>query len=119
MSLQIWTDPTCNSTIEVSLKVDVLGSLGKLFMRYRTVLTAFPLLVVALVLRKQFRVYDETGLFISFAEGMDACLRRSLPVVLLVLSILSFSLASNSTAPQTSNSNSIWNWGGNATGGSH
>ena len=116
MSLQIWTDPTCNSTIEVSLKVDVLGSFGKLFMRYRTVLTAFPLLVVALVLRKQFRTYDETGVFMSFAEGMDACLRRSLPVVLLVLSVMSFSLASSSASPQPpSNSNSIWGWSGNAT----
>jgi GPI inositol-deacylase len=116
MSLQIWSDPTCNSTIEVSLKVDVLGSFGKLFMRYRTVLTAFPLLVVALVLRKQFRAYDETGIFMSFAEGMDACLRRSLPVVLLVLSVMSFSLASSSAVPQpSSNPKSIWGWSSNAT----
>lgn len=116
MSLQIWTDTTCNSTIEVSLKVDVLGSFGKLFMRYRTVLTAFPLLVVALVLRKQFRVYDESGVFMSFAEGMDACLRRSLPLVLLVLSVLAFSLASSSAAPQPPpSSNGFWNWNGNAT----
>ena len=60
-SLQFWSDPTCNSSTDVSLKIDAAGSLGKLVMRYRLVFAAFPLLVVALVLRKQFSVYDETG----------------------------------------------------------
>jgi GPI inositol-deacylase len=61
LSLQLWSDPSCATGIDLSLKVDVPGSLGKLVMRYRTVFAAFPLLVVALVLRKQFKVYDETG----------------------------------------------------------
>lgn len=61
LSLQLWSDPTCNSTVEVSLKVDVLGSAGKLVMRYRSVFAAFPLLVVLIVIRKQFKVYDVTG----------------------------------------------------------
>jgi glycosylphosphatidylinositol deacylase len=61
LSLQLWTDPTCNSTVEVSLYVDVLGSAGKLVMRYRTVFAAFPLLVMLIVLRKQFKVYDASG----------------------------------------------------------
>lgn len=63
VSLQLWSDPTCNTSIDVSLKVDIAGSMGKLFMRYRTVFAAFPLLIVALVLRKQFNVYDESGKF--------------------------------------------------------
>lgn len=61
LSLQLWSDPTCNSTIEVSLKIDIPGSMGKLVMRYRVVFAAFPLVIVALVLRKQFKVYDESG----------------------------------------------------------
>lgn len=61
VSLQFWSDPTCRSSIDVSLKVDIPGSMGKLVMRYRMVFAAFPLLVVALVLRKQFQLYDETG----------------------------------------------------------
>lgn len=61
VSLQFWTDPTCNSSIDVSLKVDLAGSMGKLVMRYRMVFAAFPLLVIALVLRKQFQLHDETG----------------------------------------------------------
>lgn len=61
VSLQFWSDPTCNSSIDVSLEVDIAGSMGKLVMRYRMVFAAFPLLVIALVLRKQFQIYDDTG----------------------------------------------------------
>lgn len=65
VSLQLWSDVTCQNPIEVELKVDVLGSMGKLVMRYRTAFAAFPLLVVAMVLRKQFKIYDESGKRIS------------------------------------------------------
>ena len=61
ITLQIWSDPTCNNSLDVSIKVDILGSFGKVWMRYRTVFAAFPLMVVALVLRKQFQLYDRTG----------------------------------------------------------
>ena len=61
VSLQFWSDPTCNSSIEVSMNVDVPGSMGKLVMRYRMVFAAFPLFIVALVLRRQFKVYDDSG----------------------------------------------------------
>ena len=61
VSLQFWSDPTCNSSIDILLKIDVSGSMGKLVMRYRMVFAAFPLLVIALVLRKQFQVYDQSG----------------------------------------------------------
>ena len=66
LSLQFWTDPTCNSTIDVSLKIDIPGSMGKLVLRYRVVFAAFPLVIVALVLRKQFMVYDETGEYLLY-----------------------------------------------------
>jgi glycosylphosphatidylinositol deacylase len=114
LSLQFWTDPTCNSSIKISLKVDIPGSLGKLYMRYRTVFAAFPLLVVALVLRKQFRVYDESGIFMSFSESLDLCLRQSLPLVLAALTCLSISLAQASSAPQSTPSG-FWGWRGNGT----
>ena len=61
LALQFWTDPTCGSSIDVALRLDLTGSMGKLVMRYRTVFAAFPLLIVALVLRKQFQVYDDSG----------------------------------------------------------
>lgn len=66
VSFQLWSDPSCNASVDLTLQVDVLGSLGKLAMRYRTVFAAFPLLVVALVIRKQFKLYDQTGVIFSF-----------------------------------------------------
>ena len=114
VSLQLWTDPTCNTSLDVSLKVDVMGSLGKLYMRYRTVFAAFPLLVVALVLRKQFTVYDESGIFISFSEAIDLCLRRSLPMLFIALSCLAISLARANSAP-IPQSTGLFSWQQNAT----
>jgi len=93
LSLQIWSDPTCNSTMKVTIKLDLVGSAGKLYMRYRTVFAAFPLLAVALVLRKQFKIYNATGIFISFTEAMDQCIRTSLPLLFVALSFLALSLS--------------------------
>lgn len=61
LSLQLWTDPTCDTPLDISMHVDIMGSMGKLWMRYRTWFAALPLLIVALALRKQFQVYDKTG----------------------------------------------------------
>jgi glycosylphosphatidylinositol deacylase len=94
LSLQIWSDPTCNNTVDMTLKVDVVGSLGKLWMRYRIVFAAFPILIVALVLRQQFRIYDTTGVFISFAQALNECVCSSLPLATAALTLLSISLAS-------------------------
>lgn len=105
LGLQLWTDPTCNSTLELSLRVDKLGSAGKLVMRYRTVFAALPLLVVLIVLRKQFKVHDTTGVFMSFAESMDQCLRTSLPFIIIALTFLAVSL---SKAAQTSWAAGSW-----------
>jgi glycosylphosphatidylinositol deacylase len=109
LSLQLWADPTCNSSVEVSLKVDALGSMGKLWMRYRIVFAAFPIFVVALVLRQQFTVYDETGIFISFAQSLNECMQTSLPVALTALTFLSMYLAgtrSESSQHQSLNASS-------------
>lgn len=92
--LQIWSDPTCGSDVNVHLTVDILGSMGKLWMRYRIVFAAFPLLIVALVLRQQFRTYDATGVFISFAQGLNECVYSSIPLALMALTFLAVSLAS-------------------------
>lgn len=97
VSFQIWTDPTCSSSLEFRLKADLAGSLGKLVIRYRTIFAAFPLLVVAMVLRKQFRLYDTTGVFISFTDSLDQSLRLPLPV--LLLSMTFFATAFTRTQP--------------------
>ncbi|KAM7217530.1 GPI inositol-deacylase [Rhypophila decipiens] len=106
LSFQFWTDPTCEADVQVKLSIDFMGSLGKLYMRYRTVFAAFPLLIVTLVLQKQFRIYDTTGVFVSFHEGLDLCLRQSIPLVLGFLTVFSLSMASST---QTGNA-SFWHW---------
>lgn len=116
ISLQFWTDPTCDSSIGVSLVLDISGSIGKLVMRYRTVFAAFPLLIVALVLRKQFRLYDDSGAFVTFSESMDLCLRTSMPLFFLALTFLSISFAISSAATTNSASGGFFSWSGNATG---
>lgn len=131
VSLQFWTDPTCNSSIDVSLTVDASGSMGKLVMRYRMVFAAFPLLIVALVLRKQFQIYDKSGkssgsqtvrtmlidlgVFVPFMGSMDICLKSSLPLLVLALTFLAISLAMSSSTPAKSSSLGLFHWRGNST----
>lgn len=112
VSFQLWTDPSSGSTVDISLQIDVASSLGELVMRYRTVFAAFPLLVVALVLRKQFQVYDETGSFIPFTDGLDRALRSSLPLLLVAMSLLASSLATSKALPQ---SDDPFHWRTNST----
>jgi pimeloyl-ACP methyl ester carboxylesterase len=106
LSFQFWTDPTCNSSIDVELTVDVMGSLGKLYMRYRTVFAAFPLFVVALVLRNQFRMYDGTGMFIPFSESLDLSLKHSIPLMLASLTVLTMYTAKTTAAGNPA----FWHW---------
>ncbi|KAI5785093.1 GPI inositol-deacylase [Peziza echinospora] len=109
LALQFWIDPTmgvvCEGEgeekhgveMEVTLKLDAVGSLGKLVMRYRTIFAAFPVMVVALVLRVQFREYDTKGRFISFNDGLDRMMARFLPLLLVFFSIVSAYLAVSSS----------------------
>lgn len=92
LTLQIWSDPECHTPTVLRLRVNIFASLGKLYMRYRTVFAAFPLLISTLVLRQQFRVYDNTGIFVSFAQGLDLSLRQSIPLLLASLTLLSMSM---------------------------
>ncbi|KIW25327.1 uncharacterized protein PV07_08514 [Cladophialophora immunda] len=104
VAFQIWSDPTCNSSLEIRLRADPVGSLGKLVIRYRTVFAVFPLLVVAMVLRKQFRVYDNSGIFISFSESLDQSLRLPLPVLMLSMTFFATAFTTASSANIVSSS---------------
>ena len=139
LALQLWSDPTCDASVDLSLEVDVLGSLGKLVVRYRTIMAAFPLLVVALVLCQQFSIYNatgtfssssprscdvplichmrRTGYFVAFSEVLDLCLRKSIPLVFLALSVFAVSLASSGSQPHVVEqpSKGIFSWRRNAT----
>lgn len=97
ISFQVWSDPTCSSSLEFRLRPDWAGSLGKLVIRYRTVFAAFPLLIVAMVLRKQFRLYDSTGVFISFNDSLDQSLRLPLPILLLSMTFFATAFTTTQT----------------------
>jgi GPI inositol-deacylase len=112
VSFHLWSDPTCSSNVDLSLTVSIPNSFGELVMRYRTVFAAFPLLVVALVLRKQFKVYDDTGYFITFMESLNLCLRSSLPIILCILSLFASSLASSRRLPPNDDP---FHWRNNST----
>ena len=98
VAFQIWSDPTCESTLAVKLSHDWTGSLGKLLIRYRTIFAVFPLLVVAMTLRKQFRVYDNTGVFISFSDSLDQSLKLPLPILLLSMTFFATAFTSAGSA---------------------
>ncbi|KAI0142776.1 GPI inositol-deacylase [Xylariaceae sp. FL1272] len=111
VGLQFWTDPTCEARISIKLTVDAIGSLGKLYMRYRTVFASFPQLVVGLVLRKQFRVYDSTGTFIPFTQSLGTCIRQSLPMLLLSITFLSLSIGQSGSVDYRD----LWPWRNSTT----
>ncbi|KAI9789168.1 MAG: GPI inositol deacylase [Peltula sp. TS41687] len=115
VSLRLWTDPTCKNPVGLSLDVDILGSLGKLVMRYRTLFATFPLFVVAIVLQKQFEIFDKTGTFVSFAEALDLSLRWTLPLLSVALSIFAITLARGSSQRPQEVSNGFFPWSRNAT----
>ena len=57
-------------------------------------------------------IYDETGLFISFIEGLNLCLRSTLPLLLVALSLLASSLATSRRLPP---SDDPFHWHTNST----
>jgi len=116
MSFQLWSDPTCKQPMHVSLALDISGSFGKLWMRYRTLFATFPLFIVSLVIARQFKVYDETAVFMSFAEAMNQCLRREIPALIIAL-ILPTLYLSNKASLRAESQQSTWadHHRGNAT----
>jgi len=65
VTLQFWTDPICDGPLDISVKFDLIGSLGKTVIRYRIALAAFPIAIVALCLRRQFSEYNSGGSFLT------------------------------------------------------
>ncbi|KAK7207061.1 PGAP1-like protein-domain-containing protein [Myxozyma melibiosi] len=90
LRLNIWLDPTCPSTIQVRVKVDVLGSLGNLVMRYRTALASFPLAIAAVILLIQFRIYNNTGVFVTFGDALYVYLQKYAVFGMIISALLPF-----------------------------
>ena len=87
LTLQMFVDPLCAEKVEVRMTFDLYGSFGKVLMRYRILFVSFPILVIALVLKKQMYIYNNGGPFISFGEGLICMVRQNLLVVLFWASV--------------------------------
>ena len=56
-----------------------------------------------------------TGIFITFSDSLDLCLRSSLPLLTIALTFLAASLTISSAASSQPASGGLLGWGGNAT----
>lgn len=77
-------------TGKLIVKVDWAGSLGNLFMRYRTLMFSLPSAVVYAVLLVQFRQYAKTGEFVSFRQGANTFISKYLFVSCLFVSLIAY-----------------------------
>ena len=70
LSLQFWIDPICSAPLSMDIRLDAYGSLGKIVMRFQSVLVAFPFMVVAMTLRIQLKEYQKGGMYCQ--EGLHS-----------------------------------------------
>ena len=78
LHLHFWHDPAC--PLKVHVAVDWARSLGNLFLRYRSLLAAWPLMTVLLVLRRQLVACSS----MSFSVGLNIVMKVDLIVVCFV-----------------------------------
>ena len=74
--LQIWRDPACD--VHISLRIDWSTSIGKLVLRYRAIVAAWPLAIGLLCLRRQLR-RPATEVSVTFSVALDLVVRNDLP----------------------------------------
>lgn len=91
LHLQVWSDGQ-GQDLTITIKVDILASLGKLVLHYRAAVAVFPAAVVVLILLLQFRVFAASGLFISFLDGLKMLISQYILPILVAVAILPFLL---------------------------
>ncbi|KAI7896768.1 PGAP1-like protein-domain-containing protein [Mucor mucedo] len=89
LSFQIWMDPSCPEPLQLDLSIDWYGSAGRLGFRNGIMLATFSFIIVMLVFASQIKCYNDTGIFPSFSQGLSYCFQRSLPIVMICVSICS------------------------------
>lgn len=107
LSFQIWMDPTCAEPLQLDLSIDWYGSAGRLGFRNGIMLATFSFIIVMLVFASQIQCYNNTGIYPSFGQGLSFCLHRSLPIVMLCVTICSIAQCS-STALLPSHLETMW-----------
>lgn len=75
LHLQVWSEPSASTgagALQITLKLDILASAGKLLLHYRVGVVILPVAVALCSLALQLRIYAITGQFVSFSRGLRA-----------------------------------------------
>ncbi|KAI9243961.1 PGAP1-like protein-domain-containing protein [Sporodiniella umbellata] len=87
LSFQIWMDPSCLEPLQLDLSIDWYGSAGRLGFRNGIMLATFSFIVVMLVFVCQIKCYNNSGIYPHFGQGLSFCLQRTLPLVMVCLTL--------------------------------
>ncbi|KTW30237.1 hypothetical protein T552_00715 [Pneumocystis carinii B80] len=93
LNIQFWLDPTCNKPLNISVSLDLYGTFGKLIMKFWTALIIFMYVIIFLCLRKQFRIYNEYGIFINIRNALKLFMRDTFLTLSILPSFLFFCLS--------------------------
>lgn len=89
LSFQVWMDPSCPEPLQLDLSIDWYGSAGRLGFRNGIMLATFSFIVVTLVFAAQIKCYNDTGVYPHFGQGLSFCFQRTLPIVMVCVTIIS------------------------------
>ncbi|KAG4304671.1 hypothetical protein PORY_002064 [Pneumocystis oryctolagi] len=75
LTIQFWLDPFCAKPVDVSISLDFYGSLGKFATKFWTIFVIFTYVITLLSLKKQFKIYNNHGVFINFNKALEFFMR--------------------------------------------
>ncbi|KAG0016142.1 GPI inositol deacylase [Entomortierella chlamydospora] len=90
IELMFWRDPTCKEPLSFTLTIDTYGSLGKIVIRYRTIVLVFTFMVVILTIRAQIKDWCRNESFKPFGVVLSSLLRTTFWKLSLLLVFVSF-----------------------------
>ncbi|KTW30967.1 uncharacterized protein T551_01519 [Pneumocystis jirovecii RU7] len=88
LTIRFWLDPTCTKPVDISVSLDFYGSLGKLAIKFWTALIIFTYVITLLSLRKQFKIYNNYGVFINFNKALEFFMRDTFLSLSIIASFL-------------------------------
>ncbi|KAG5440175.1 hypothetical protein PCANB_001744 [Pneumocystis canis] len=108
LTMQFWLDPTCSKPVDISISLDFCGTLGKLAIKFWTALIIFTYVITLLSLRKQFKIYNNHGVFINFIKALELFMRDTFLSLSIMASFL-FICLSVFQFPGMANINDLFN----------
>ncbi|EEB06527.2 GPI inositol deacylase [Schizosaccharomyces japonicus yFS275] len=111
--LEFYMNPLKYQHVFLRIQPDYYGSMGRLLMRYRTLLASFPFVILAYVLRNQITRFNKGGSFSDVLEALELFARRGLIKLLAVVSLLTVFLsmsyrATTASAEHADNAVAAW-----------